>query len=283
MKIIAEFGDKKPEVGEAQRALQSLDFYHLLIDDIYGPGMQMGLNKFQEQNGLPVTGVLDELTFKRIMESEKTVNKKLDLSPDKIKDIFKEKGYFLNESNYIINIIGIRMDNIYDNLFTDKCIIMWINEYNKWETHLIDSWTTMPGTLGKGGAFNPFNGRLGIIKPGQYQKVWRFIDSYSLWLRYPFFHQVGKFQIYRDADKDHVMEYSNPVEDSYHQGFNCHRMTNNGVISKQLNFAWATWSAGCQGAPEPIFKKLVELARITTKVQGHSIFPYTLLEQKDFM
>ncbi|TAG01837.1 MAG: hypothetical protein EAZ44_07870, partial [Cytophagia bacterium] len=42
---------------------------------------------------------------------------------------------------------------------------------------------------------------------------------------------------------------------------NLHRMTNNGVISRFVNYWNVGWSQGCNGCPEPDFKKIVALVR----------------------
>ncbi|MEO1655474.1 MAG: hypothetical protein AAFU64_18165, partial [Bacteroidota bacterium] len=60
-----------------------------------------------------------------------------------------------------------------------------------------------------------------------------------------------------------------------------HRMSGNGVHQKYVNNAYVTWSVGCQGAPEPVFREIVALAQISAKYHG-DVFSYTLMHANDF-
>ncbi|NJL15593.1 MAG: hypothetical protein HC913_23035 [Microscillaceae bacterium] len=140
----------------------------------------------------------------------------------------------------------------------------------------------MPGTWGRG-VYNPIT-VLGItgtaaLKAGQYLDAYRFVDTYQGWLNYPYFHQVRPVTVFRDGDRDNTLEWDNPVQSGLF-GINIHRMSNNGIDSQVLNYVWATWSMGCQGAPEPTFAQLLPLARACARFHG-DLFDYTLLYEAD--
>jgi hypothetical protein len=276
--------ENKPEITTVQNVLKNVGFYPFAIDGKYGIGTYKAVYAFQKQYNLKADGVVGDKTYKKLLEFVQYPAKDLDLSIDKILQVIAKKKYTLDNTQYKVNIIGIRMDDVYDNRFSDKCILLWVNEFKQWEKREY-KWTTMAGTLGYGGVFNPFTVRgktaVGIIKEGQYKKVWQFVDSYTGWLMYPYLYQVGKFDIYRDGNRNEVLERWMPAEPSEWDGFNCHRMSSNGVDTDMVNLDWVTWSAGCQGAPEPVFRNFIDFIRISAKLHSNK-FDYTLLHRQDF-
>jgi hypothetical protein len=189
---------------------------------------------------------------------------------------YKKKGYkFYTEGNYNINFFGIRKDNILDNKFSDT-LGMAFKVSGQPETVIIPG-TTCPGLYGGRAAMNPRPGGVAIICPGQYIGVWEFVDDYVTWLKYPFFRQVGTFKIWRDGDKDTIVDQVNE-QLSNNDGLNCHRMSWDGVIGQQ---ALNNWSEGCQGAEEPHFKKLLPPVRACVQRYGYKL-TYTLFMESDF-
>ncbi|MDX2303801.1 MAG: hypothetical protein NW226_13430 [Microscillaceae bacterium] len=109
--------------------------------------------------------------------------------------------------------------------------------------------------------------------------TWQFNDTYHGWLRYPFFHQVRPVKIFRDHDRDTILDYEVPQQVGLF-GINIHRMSGNGQHQRYVNYQNVSWSQGCQGAPEPIFRQIVELARISSKFHGN-LYTYTLVHSRD--
>jgi hypothetical protein len=191
-----------------------------------------------------------------------------------IKAIYKKKGYkFFEGGDFDLNIFGIRRDDVYDNYFSDRLGIAY--KEKGVEKVIIIQATTCPGLHGGRAVMNPRPGGVAVIAPGQYPKVWKFVDDYSTWLSYPFFKQVGTFKIWRDGDKDKELDRVN-LQDVAGAGLNGHRMSWNGVKGQPVN----NWSEGCQGAEEPEFKKLLEPIRAAC-ILWSPIFTYTLFDATD--
>ena len=56
-------------IQQAQQKLKSQGLYNGAIDGVNGPEMRSALLQFQQRNGLPQTGTLDEQTQARLMQS----------------------------------------------------------------------------------------------------------------------------------------------------------------------------------------------------------------------
>lgn len=197
------------------------------------------------------------------------------LTIEKLKEVYAKKNYrFYEKGDYNINFFGIRSDNVLDNKFSD---ILGMAFYIKGKPQIIlIPGTTCPGLYYGHAAMNPRPGGVAIIKPGQYIGVWKFIDSYTGWLNYPYFQQVGKFTIWRDGDKDTELDQVNEQE-ALGVGLNCHRMSNINQVALYVN----NWSEGCQGANEDEFEKLLPATRECVKLYGFNL-TYTLFEKSDF-
>lgn len=278
---IFRLGDQnKPEVAEMQRVLNHLGLYPFGIDGDFGTGTYRALIAFQTQNGITPDGVLGPNTMEALRKVKVKPPKDL-YTVKNIIEAMKKKKYTIREEQYRLNMVGIRMDNVYDNRFSDKLVIFWKNEKNDWEKREY-KWTTMPGTYGQG-VFNPIT-VLGVtgtaaLKEAQYLDTWTFVDSYAGWLNYPYFWQTKNVTVYRDGNRNETLELTNPQQVGLF-GINLHRMSNNGIDSDTVNSTWASWSIGCQGAPEPTFAEIVSLARVSAKFHGN-IFDYTLLNKND--
>ncbi|MEO1653063.1 MAG: peptidoglycan-binding domain-containing protein, partial [Bacteroidota bacterium] len=151
-------GDRDlPEIFAAQNALKLLNVYFLGIDGIFGPGTAKAVAAFQHQKQITVTGELDKTTFDLLIEAQSQLQQAPPLPSIEwplIEAAYAEKGYPMHQEQYKINLLGIRRDDIFDNTFSDRLVIFWKNEKMDWEMRQFE-WTTMPGTEGKGGVFNP--------------------------------------------------------------------------------------------------------------------------------
>src|SRR4051794_39567765 len=57
-------GDTGEAVEQAQRALRRTPDTSLAVDGIFGPLTESSTREFQQREGLPVTGMVDEATWK---------------------------------------------------------------------------------------------------------------------------------------------------------------------------------------------------------------------------
>lgn len=284
-KLTFSFGsERKTEIKEIQKVLQVLGFYNFAIDGEFSAATETAVREYQKSKNLTVDGIVGENTYKSILEVDINAYKnKTKYTIEQIIDFMKSKNYIIRERPYEVNIVGIRRDRVFDNLFSDRCVIFWKTADNKWNGFEI-KWTTLAGTLGSGGSRNPITvlGLKGVavLYPKQYVQVYKFFDDYVTWLGYPFMQQIGNMSVYRDGDSDDFVDTDSPIQNGSGFGINIHRMSNNGIETNTVNSQWAVWSMGCQGSDEPSFKKFIESVRYSFNIYKQ-YFDYTLLEHKD--
>lgn len=209
-------------------------------------------------------------------------------TPEQVLSVMEKKGYLVfKNGNYNLNIIAVRENDEFENNFSDTLYVIY---YISGAIKMLEiPWTTLAGTKGKGGSNNPLTGKetgtgvdgVAVIVEGQYRKAYEFVDTYNGFLSYPYFNQIWGYELdyYRDNDKDRWITRGKIYKGDYRTCL--HRMSNNGVNSKEVNLDFVPWSQGCNGAPEPEFKKLVELTRKAVSLWGNK-FTYTILHAKDF-
>jgi len=185
--------------------------------------------------------------------------------PDIIKRL-KREGYatFDSGKDYDLNIVGIRSPNRSANLFDDKIIVayqvdqIWRAEHFKATTDPGTYWLTKEGYRATA-----------ILKAGQYR------GAYKIGLHrgtYPALVQIKPVQVYRDGDKDNVLDLDAPVETGLF-GINIHRAAAN-EGSTRVN----KWSAGCQ-VLQAGFDRFMWLCRKQLEHNPtYKTFTYTLLE-----
>lgn len=204
----------------------------------------------------------------------------------RLKNACQKLGYaFFENGDFNLNLIAVRENDVFENTFSDTLNIVY-KENGIWKLEKYN-WTTLAGTLGVGGEQNPLTASqtgtgvsgTAVIVEGQYRGVFRFVDSNNyntLWLQYPYFDQIKNMNYYRDNDKNGIISRGRIYQGNYKT--NLHRMTNNGVISRFVNYWNVGWSQGCNGCPEPDFKKIVDLVRKAVVLYGN-VFSYTLLHR----
>jgi len=190
---------------------------------------------------------------------------------EKVEGVMRQKGYvyFTSDTNYDLNIIGIRnsvpgteVTNLFDDLMTVsyKLNDSWV--YREWPI------TTDPGKR----AVTNYQNRQGVARllPGQYR------SSYAIGLHkgeYQALRQIKEVKVYRDANRDMVFNENKVQEGLF--GINIHKA---GTDTKFVE----NWSEGCQ-----VFKRLqdfnefMRICKEASKIHGNG-FTYTLLESKDF-
>lgn len=209
------------------------------------------------------------------------------LHVEKIRAIFKSKNYaFFDTGIYNLNIIGIRENDIFENTFSDTLNVIYKDETQQWQI-LQTPWTTLAGTLGKGGEKKPLTGvetgtgvdGVAILCEQQIRAGYYFVDDYVTWLKYPFLNQIKSAFYYRDNDKNGIITRDKKYFGNY--ATNIHRMSNNAQNAQQINSNLVAWSQGCNGSPEPEFKKLLALLRKASFLYGKQ-FTYTIIHRNDF-
>ncbi len=196
------------------------------------------------------------------------------LKPKKIQSYITAKEYKFFDTpdrKLNLNIIGVRRDNQGSNTFDDFLLVMYREE----ELMISHRWqaTTDPG---KYWLMNPMNPKgTAVLVPGQYRGTWQVGKHQG---KYEALVQRKPVKVYRDNNKDEVIDYNNIVTlvDEGYFGINIHR-SNPYDQSYEIN----KWSTGCQ-----VFKKVgdfnsfMNLCRDSAKIYGPK-FTYTLIDEKD--
>ena len=230
-----------------------------------------------------------KITPKKVKTPQKAKKRvKPDFSLNGIKDVLKRKGYKFYEEEGKVNLIAVRMDDTYDNKFSDKLFVV---QKVKGKTRMEEiPWTTMGGLYGHGGAYNPLSAKetgtsvsgLATIVEGQYENVWRFNNNYQNIYRKPYLQQVRNFKFYRDANKDNKLDRGKIYEGNI--GLFGHIMGSPGIPNNVISGpGWGKpWSQGCQGVPDPHFNKLLKPLRTHSKSHSSNV-TYTMLHYNDFI
>jgi hypothetical protein len=193
---------------------------------------------------------------------------------EKVKEAMKKKKYVFFDSNLALNlnIIGIRKDNNTSNHFDDNICIVYRNSKKEWEVFSAPA-TTDPGRTS---LVRPVNKKgAAILVPGQYRGSHK-IDLHAG--KYMALRQSGGVvSVYRDNDKDVILDKDSATIETGFFGINIHRAGSRGS-TKLVN----SYSAGCQVLQDANdFYQLMRLCEASAGIYGNK-FTYTLLEEKDF-
>jgi hypothetical protein len=69
-------GDRGSDVQTMERALKKLGYYHGSEDGVFGSSLRNAVMKFQKENRLYVTGVINNSTYEKILQLEKEYDEK---------------------------------------------------------------------------------------------------------------------------------------------------------------------------------------------------------------
>lgn len=165
-----------------------------------------------------------------------------------------------------VNLIGVRSKSRDSNRFDDVFHCAYQLDDGSWVDHVYPC-TTDPGTYW---LLRPARVEgTAIVAPGQYRGCWKLGLHKG---QYEALVQCGPIAVYRDADRDGVLEYQGaPIPGIY--GINCHHAN-----SMRPSTVVDRWSAGCQvlAGPEN-FAELLATCKKSAAKYGPT-FSYTLLE-----
>lgn len=192
----------------------------------------------------------------------------------------KSLGFKWFTSPFEVNYVWERVDFVATNKFTDFLHVCYTDTIGKKIIMTIPA-TTKPGL--KGSLQEPvtvegIRGTAVIESPQQVIKGWRFRDTSTEFSSYPYFRQVGKVNYWRDGNKDTIIDkVQRQIAKIF--GTHWHRMSQNGTYGSGLV---NNWSLGCMGAPEPEFKKILDITRKTVGMYGVEVTG-TIIESKHFV
>ena len=194
------------------------------------------------------------------------------LTIDNVRAVMEKKGYRFFESGiYNLNISGVRRSTVEINKFDDYLLLIYKTSPSNWvvKTYPI---TTDPGTYW---LLNPTNPKgTAILIPGQYRSTWKIAKHQG---KYEALCQRKPVKVWRDDNKDRVLDFYSSPEDEGYFGINIHR-SNPYTESSQVD----KWSAGCQVFKKVAnFKEFMNYCNKSASMYGDG-FTYTLLEELDF-
>lgn len=181
------------------------------------------------------------------------------------------RGYKIATRPYELNIVGVRADTTTPNRFDDNLYVFWKTDKSDWEGKKFPA-TTDPGTYFLKNPINDLGAAL--LKGGQY------VDAYQIGLHrgsYEALIQVKPVTVFRDYNRDAILDFNNGKEDTGLFGINIHKSGNVGTTLDVDR-----WSAGCQVfANVDDFNRFIELAKKHRELYGNK-FTYTLIDERAF-
>lgn len=173
------------------------------------------------------------------------------------------------ERNYDLNIFGVRSTSARPGAFDDWIGVFWMNwDIGTWEFHVWQG-TTDPGTYWLNRPLNVSG--TAILVEGQYQ------STYQIGLhrnKYEALIQCKPVRVYRDDDRDEILDMMPDTVQRGLFGINIHRASADFRVTKV-----GKWSAGCQVIADPRdFAQFMDLCALAEDEWGPT-FTYTLLTQ----
>jgi len=157
--------------------------------------------------------------------------------------------------------IWLRLTQNFDNRFSDICV-----RFNNGIVDLITPCSTKAGNFY---VFNPLTvgGITGTAVATEQQVInsHKFITSgtwSTLWLGAPYFFQSGAIEIYRDGNKDNVI--NRVTKQTGHFGINFHRAGIGATVDN--------WSAGCMVVPDARWYEAIKIFK------ANQLTNFTLIE-----
>ncbi|WP_271273811.1 hypothetical protein [Aliamphritea hakodatensis] len=196
--------------------------------------------------------------------------RKSDITVDVLRAACAARGYaFFEDGDFNLNIIGIRAADMAANTFNDfMCLVFKVAGEEK---HFVFECTTDAGTYYRE---NPMvvDGTMVFI-PGQYR------GAYKMGLhqgKFPALVQCKRLPVWRDNNRDAVVDVAFPAVEYGLQGANIHHAAYKGV--SQLV---GKWSAGCQVLADYYDHRiLMAIAEKAAAIWGNS-FTYTLFTEEE--
>lgn len=154
----------------------------------------------------------------------------------------KDAGGLIFEKPYLLNIIGVR-DLTNPNTWNDTIVYFYYDEKGSIFSYQCDEFTTDPG---KENLLNPVNkAGTAILKEGWHRMLWRLGMHHG---KYSALVQNANVSVYRDKDRDAIIEITPETINNGIFGINLHRANENSIAE----FV-GPHSAGCQ-----VFRKITD-------------------------
>jgi len=185
----------------------------------------------------------------------------------------KKRGYVIYDRPYELNIVGIRANSTIPNSFDDLIYVFYKTDKNKWVGKAYPA-TTDPGTYWLKNPMHPKGSA--ILKEGQYKDVYTIGSHRNAYTALT--QRGGPVTVFRDYDRDAVLDFYNGKEMTGMFGINIHRANSKGT-TKTIN----KYSAGCQvfqNADD--FAEFMGMAKKQRDLYGNK-FTYTLIDERAYV
>ena len=188
-----------------------------------------------------------------------------------IKAVLISKGYkIFQEGDFNLNIGGIRSKSVIPNKF-DDWIYCFYNMNGEENFHLWEA-TTDPGIYWLNYPLNVKG--TAILKPGQYLGTFKLDYHRGSYLA--LCQRSAPVTVIRDANRDDVLDFDYPVEETGYFGINIHKASRWRVLLRIDRY-----SAGCQVFQDPKdFNLFIEICKEARCMYGNK-FSYTLITEWD--
>lgn len=261
-------------VLEVQQALKDLGYDPGSIDGIWGSRSASACADFQRSRGLTADGVPGPNTQTALMEALRSTPEPFRPAPLPLPPILshaEEMGFKVWGDPWRLWFFGVRSPNRTAGTFDDALGVFWTENDSLWRC---EWWrgTTDPGRFYMQ---EPMNSRgCAILVTGQYLDSW-IIGEHSG--SYEALCQSSDVRVYRDADRDAVLDLDPSTIQQGKYGINIHASTRQQDAQLQTV---GKYSAGCQvHATEAGFSRMMELAHLQIQNTGRQTFSYTLFDR----
>lgn len=187
--------------------------------------------------------------------------------------LMRAKGYEVFKKPYFLNIVGVRGKDTNPIKFDDYLYVFWKNKMNQWEGKEY-SITTDPST-----AYLTKEQKKGVavLPSGQY------LDKFAIGKhkgQYRALVQAKRFCVYRDFDRNSLLNFSIKDLDCGMFGINIHRAKVFGADDGQGNTnEVGLYSAGCQVFQNYYcYQEFMKLIEKQQSIYGNQYFTYTLVD-----
>lgn len=188
----------------------------------------------------------------------------------------KRKGYKVFTRPYELNIVGVRANSTVPDKFDDLIYVFYKTQSGQWKGKAYPA-TTDPGTYW---LKYPMNSKgSAILKEGQYIDAWKRRPHNGTYMALG---QEKPVTVFRDYDRDAVLDWNNGYEDTGKFGINIHRADRSSRGNK-LQKTIQKSSAGCQvfqNADD--FDEFMDMVIKQKDLYGNK-FTYTLIDERAYV
>tara|TARA_R110000868_G_scaffold14036_1_gene65541 strand:+ start:596 stop:1204 length:609 start_codon:yes stop_codon:yes gene_type:complete len=189
-----------------------------------------------------------------------------------IKKVLAKKNYlFFENGNFNLNLIGIRTKGTTAGKYDDYMVAIYKNNSGEW---VLYHWN-ITTDAGIHWLKNPMNRKgTALLVPNQYRSCWTIGMHQG---KYKALTQFKPVKVYRDNNRDVILDYDKATIDEGMFGINIHRSNPNreSLINEK-------WSAGCQVFANPEdFSEFLLIIDESARRYGDK-FTYTLITEDDF-